>query len=417
MKNLKLKRMTSLLLALCLCFSIVLTSCGKGDKDTSSAKGIGTNLSETLGSAPSKQLGIYVKDGVIMLGDKPFYGIGTNYYEIAYKLITDPIADDFEAGIKKVKEQKIPYIRVRFSSYAGEGMDVFYDNPAMFFRGMDRVVELCEQYKIGIIADLAWTLMPYKTEGQTTQDFITTADGEGFQKMISYMQTIVKRYKNSPAIWGWEVGNEFNLACSVAPENLDPQDLGNFFEYVMGKIKEADGTDRMITTGNSQNRHAQKNLWKNGNWTADTLEETKEMLEIFENQYSSIISTHVYQNEQILGGQTVNVLEYLKGINKMAQEIGKPLFIGEYCDDSKDKSDQALSLDKFQRLHDAIMESGIQMATIWIQDNYRDLYMKTNSYIQYELDCAKSGNEKFIADGKQDLDNYWNGTTNVVYKG
>lgn len=286
--------MTSLLLALCLCFSIVFTSCGKGDKDTSSAKGIGTDLSETLGSAPNKQLGLYVKDGVIMLGDKPFYGIGTNYYEIAYKFITDPIADDFEAGIKKVKEQKIPYIRVRFSSYAGEGMDVFYDNPAMFFRGMDRVVELCEQYKIGIIADLAWTTMYYKTEGQTTQDFITTADGEGFQKMISYMQTIVKRYKNSPAIWGWEVGNEFNLACSVAPENLDPQDLGNFFAYVMEKIKEADGTDRVITTGNSQNRHAQKNLWKNGNWNADTLEETKEMLEIFENEYSSIISTQVH---------------------------------------------------------------------------------------------------------------------------
>lgn len=70
-------------------FQLYLHLGGKGDKDTSSAKGIGTDLSETLGSAPNKQLGLYVKDGVIMLGDKPFYGIGTNYYEIAYKFITD----------------------------------------------------------------------------------------------------------------------------------------------------------------------------------------------------------------------------------------------------------------------------------------------------------------------------------------
>ena len=39
--------------------------------------------------------------------------------------------------------------------------------------------------------------------------------------MRRYTEEVVRRYKDSPAIWGWEFGNEYNLAADLPADSRD----------------------------------------------------------------------------------------------------------------------------------------------------------------------------------------------------
>lgn len=382
-----------------------------------------TEIGVALGNPQSSQPGLYVQDGVVMLAGKPFYGIGTNYYDIAWRFLTSPLDGDFENGIQKVASYKLPFVRLRFSSYSGEGMSYMESDPELFFQGMDRCVELCEKYKIGIIASLVWTPLGYLEEGQTYGDFFRNPEGEGYQKMLEYMEAVVTRYKNSPAIWGWEVGNEFNLSCDIpgSEYDLSADDLAAFYADVAPKIREWDGTNRIIETGNSQNRHASRSLMDNGTWNDDSLEDMRYMTELYDNDAMSVTSIHIYNTTQRADGRDISVEEYLKIYVDFCKDMGKPLFIGEYCDDEINgvtewtEEIEKESLEKFQVVHDAILANDIQLATIWIFDRTKDAIANPGTYQDYMLTQGKEANEQFIAEGKQDLDSYWNSMTNVIY--
>lgn len=63
---------TQALLMSIIMVSMIFTSCGKTvDKSSSSSTDM-TSGSKTIGAPPDSQLGFYVKDGVIILGDNPF---------------------------------------------------------------------------------------------------------------------------------------------------------------------------------------------------------------------------------------------------------------------------------------------------------------------------------------------------------
>lgn len=414
-----LTKVLSLLLTVVLSV-VILSSCkgnagGVGNGDNGGSGGSGERpKTGTVGEAPSSQLGLYVENGKVMLGGKEFYGIGTNYHDAAFRYVTNPLCDDIDVGLENLVEHKIPYIRVRFSSYGGEGMDTYKNDPVSFYRELDKCVEFCEKYNIGIIAVVVWTTLPYNNpDKEPLNNFFSTPDGQGFKDMVNYVKDIVNRYKNSPAIWGWEIGNEFNLACNVAPHNLDPEIAGAFIEYMANVIRKEDGSRRCINHGNSQNRWASYHLWKQGVWDYDTRDQIKEMLEIYDSENIDITSTHVYNLEQYDGyAQTATIEEYLKYIGDFCKEMGKPLYVGEYCDDEPFES-MDVSKQKFRGLHDAVVNAGVQLGTIWYYDNYTDGYATKEEFVQYMLGCAKEANEKYIADKKQDTASYWSNVKKV----
>jgi endo-1,4-beta-mannosidase len=36
--------------------------------------------------------------------------------------------------------------------------------------------------------------------------------------MRAYVRDVVERYKDSPAVWGWEFGNEYNIPTDLPDE-------------------------------------------------------------------------------------------------------------------------------------------------------------------------------------------------------
>ncbi len=386
------------------------------------------------------RLGLYTEDGVVKLDGRPFYGFGTNYYDIASRPFYEPDCTDFEVGIRHIREYKLPYIRARFSAWGNEGMDLFWNDREAYFAVLDRCVALCEKHHLGIIAVLCWTTHPYirypeltiSTDPQSYADFIRRDDTLGYRKMLEYIEAVVTRYRRSPAIWGWEIGNEFNLACDVFPLFLPAEALADFCRRVGEKIREFDGTDRLIETGHSQNRSGSYRVmlrqkkadpWPDRSvWSEekrdhvlepDTPDEMVRMLKLYDSPAMTVTSTHLYNRTQILGGRVVPIDEYVRFITDAAKRMGKPIFVGEYCDDEVNgvtnwtPEIRAESLLKFDVLHEAMVNNDVQLAMLWMQSNDRDIYYELNDYHRHMLDRVKRANETFLAAGKQQTDGYW----------
>ena len=45
-------------------------------------------------------------------------------------------------------------------------------------------------------------------------------DSKSLAFIRRYTQEVVERYRNSPAIWGWEFGNEYNLDADLPGHHL-----------------------------------------------------------------------------------------------------------------------------------------------------------------------------------------------------
>lgn len=214
-------------------------------------------------------------------------------------------------------------------------MYFFWEDRKTFFAGMDRMVALCEEYQIGIIASLVWTPLPYMTEGQTWGDFLGNPDAEGYRQMLEYIEAVVTRYKHSPAIWGWEVGNEFNLACDVDNHQLGARMLAEFYQDVTARIREWDGT------GPGSSPPAIPRIARlpapDGRTGLDAGQRggMRFMLELYETPQMSVTSTHVYNREQHVGSRSGTIEEYLRLLTGFCRDMGKPLFVGEYCDDEE----------------------------------------------------------------------------------
>ena len=374
--------------------------------------------------------GLYLEKGVVKLNGAPFYGVGTNYYDLATRQLYDALAPTFDKGVKNVKSYGIPVLRVRFSSWGGEGMSFFWNDREVYWRVMDQAVRLCEQYQIGIIAVLAWNVSPYAANGETPGHLLKNPDSEGYKKMLTYMEAVVKRYRNSPAIWGWEIGNEYNLATDLDKANgtnyeITADILAAHYKRITPLIASWDGYGRIINHGHSQNRHAAWNLYHNGSWTADTVEQTEEMLKIYDTPEMSVTSIHVYQQKQTYGGQSVKISEYVAKLVDVCKRMGKPLYIGEYCDDTVNgitganwtEEVEKKARARFAALHNAVIGNDVQLSFIWAQSNDRDVYRNPSTYIAAMLGYAKTANAQFVKEGKQKTDGYWKQTHPVFYAG
>ena len=374
----------------------------------------------TIGSDPGKQLGLYLKDGTLMLGDKPFVGVGVNYYDGAFRIVANILADDIDGGIANLVEYGVPMVRIRFSPWGTEGMKLYEQNPELFFKQLDKCVRICEQNKIGIIADLAWTTTYFRdSENQSRVDFFTTFDGQGFQRMLKYFKEIIDRYKYSPAIWGWEIGNEYNLACNVSGEPLSPDHLGAFYDYVSSYIRQCDGSNRVIATGNSQNRGSSYHLWKENSWTSDTEAQEHEVMNCYMPENIDIHSIHVYNNYQMWDTKRVTLSKYIAENMEHCADMGRVLYIGEYCDNDLNNAPEDQKTDaninaSFKKIHDAIVENKVPIAMIWRYTYELDCWDDLEEQSTFMLECAKDANTKYRNEGIQDTESYWSNVKNVM---
>ncbi len=296
----------------------------------------------TTGNAAETNHGLSADSkGGLLLKGKSFRGIGVNYYDAFARLLEEGKISDVEAGFRVLASNQIPFIRFSACGYWPVNWSLYQTNRMEYFARLDKVVKLGEAHSIGLIPSLFW-------HQPTISDLVGepvnqwgNASSKTVEFMRAYTQEVVVRYRNSPAIWAWEFGNEFNLPADLpnaaehrppiipqlgtastrsARDDLSHKDIRVALEEFAREVRRND-KHRLILSGNAFPRPSSWHQQHEGNWKSDSLAQRVEMLLADNPSPVSSLSGRLY---------STNDLAFLKPATQQAQQIGKPLVIGEF---------------------------------------------------------------------------------------
>ena len=360
------------------------------------------------------QYGFHVEDGVIMLEGKPFYGFGVNYfgafshYEDGY--LPDP--QTFKDGFAGMAEHNIPFVRIALGYYSS-----FYDrynqDPQGTLNKIREVLDAAEARHVGVVLSLFWHDAALAEHvGEKRADM-----GEGESRTLAYAKeftaTIVKEFADHRALWGWEIGNEYNLDADLCDRNLQgflpggftfdnpsgrdyftSDETAFFFEAVASTIRRYDGY-RMISNGCSEMRTCAWNMHKatmrlkkdhlwDINWSQDTRTDFERIVSLYTPDSVDTVSFHFQSGSSgaaepsytlsypvFAGEEALTVPGFLDAYVQAAKSAGKALYLGEFGD-FRDMEGAEDCPEMFRTLCGWVSDAGIQIASLWQFQDYTD---------------------------------------------
>ncbi len=372
--------------------------------------------------------GLHVEaDGTLTLVGKPFYGMGLCYYDGFLRTIRSAKYSPYTPSLKKIAASNIPFIRLPFSGFWPAELQVYQTKPEQYFREMDLFVKACEENKIGIIADLFWTKFSVSDVVGESVNQIGNPASKTMEYARKYVRDVVSRYKDSPAIWGWEIGNEFNLAADLDKQGAPPlgypyvlpskgtpaqrgpadritsQDVEVYFTEVEKAIRSIDPY-RMISNGTADFRASQYHLRAERAWTSDTEEELRAIMDVFSPRTVNVISVHITLDKDKDGlsqkrfNRVVELEELLQIYVTHAKQSKKVLYMGEFHGDNDAN---------FVRKIQAIRTSGMQLSSLWNYGDAANAKTKSFSDDSFMFTRTAEANQYYRDQGLQNVELYW----------
>jgi endo-1,4-beta-mannosidase len=201
--------------------------------------------------------------------------------------------------------------------------------------------------------------------------------------MKSYTSEVVQRYKDSPAIWGWEFGNEMNLTTDIPYTKVTPQMGTPLLRTDSDRISTSDmivalkefvntvrtyDPHRIIFSGHSVPRGYAWHLMKSGLWKKDSLFQFKIMVGLQNPDPLNSVTMHLYPSAfgEYFNGQQASLKEIIQITLMEAVALRKPLFLGEFGAPLTLREDQERL--KFNELLGAIDDLKVPLAAVWVFD-------------------------------------------------
>jgi len=328
------------------------------------------------GSGAVSPPGLYVRDGLLHHAGKPFRGIGVNYFDCFARTLKDPNDTSYEQGFAELEKRGIPFARFMGGGFWPVDMRLYRENPREFFARFDAVVRAAERHRVGLIPSLFWNLCTVPDlVGEPCSEW-GNPNSRTHAFMRKYIRHVVTRYRRSPAIWGWEFGNEYNLAADLpnAAEHRPPvwPSLGTatsrsekdeitheMFRTALREFgKEVRKYDpaRVLISGNSIPRPSAWHQQKERSWTKDTPEQTREMLLGDNPDPLDTLCIHAYEPEDVARIPLATVA---------SRAVRKPLFVGEFGVQGGDKPE---ARQKLGSILDAIQNNDVPLSALWVYD-------------------------------------------------
>lgn len=336
--------------------------------------------------------GLSVSDaGELLLNGESYRAIGVNYFNAFIRTLEDGQHDDtsYEIGMAYLKARNIPFIRFAVNGYWPKNWNLYLEDKDRFFQNLDAFVKAAETHDIGLIPSFFW-------HTPTVPDLVGEpvnrwgrANSKTHELMRSFIRDVVVRYRDSPAIWGWEQGNEVNLLVDLPGdnENLPPvvpslgtpvsrtkedklttADLVVMMEAFAAEVRKYDGT-RIVITGNAISRPAAWNLWQNKNWNKDTREQFAEVLAVQNPDPIDVLSMHLYPGaaeEGYFGSESAEVDALIHAGMQASNTLKKPLFLGEWGAQQHTYEEQ--TRDKFMELLQSLVNRQVPLSAMWVFD-------------------------------------------------
>ena len=276
-------------------------------------------------------LGLHVtKDGVLEKDGKPFRRIGVNFVSAFLWLREDPNTPSVEQAFRVLSQHHIPFCRFVGSGWTKADMQLYLTDREEYFRRMGMTVALAEKYNVGLIFSMFWSGWVKDVTGERELTAWLDPASKTHQMMAEYVREVLTRFGKSPAIWGWEWGNELNLACDLpnaAEFGTRPQD--QYTHKTMRLVHAAFAREvrkyddwRIVISGNTMPRESAWNQIRDGKWTPDTWSQFASVLKDDNPAPLDVMTVHAYKNDF--------ASTRLGTAASAARQMKKPLFVEEF---------------------------------------------------------------------------------------
>lgn len=314
--------------------------------------------------------------GQLQLEGTPFRGIGVNYYDAFVRSLGSKPPRDIKPAFHALATNGIPFARFAACGYWPVDWTLYRTNRSEYLARLASVVATAEKHRIGLIPSLFW-------HQATISDFVgepLDQWGNPSSRTIAFARTytleVVTRFKDSPAIWAWEFGNEFNLPADLpnAAQHRPPvhPSLGTAssrsardeITHDMMRVALAEfarevrrhDPHRLILSGNAFPRPTAWHQLHEKSWRRDSSSQWREMLLADNPAPIRSLSGRLY---------TTNDLACLPWAVDAARASKQPLFIGEF---GVSGPLTAESTQQFRAWLEAIEAHRVPLAALWVYD-------------------------------------------------
>ncbi len=343
--------------------------------------------------------------GELLLHGGSFRGIGVNYYDAFTRTLDQPVRTNYDAGFQELAAREIPFVRFSAAGYWPRDWGLYLTNRSEYFARLDGVVRSAEHHRVGLIPSLFWNL-------STLPDLVgepCNRWGDPHSRTIAlmrqYTRELVTRYARSPAIWGWEFGNEYNLAVDLpnasecrppvvpglgtparrtAEDDLPSTALSVALHEFALTVRQHD-PQRIIISGNAFPRRSAWHQQEEKSWQADSRDQFARVLAAENPRPINTLSVHAYD--------LTNDLARLEQAMSVARVAGKALFVGEFGVPGPTTRESKAN---FAAMLSAIETNHVPLSALWVfdfDDQAKDWNVSSTNDRSWQLDAIQQANE------------------------
>ena len=275
---------------------------------------------------------------------KPYVGIGANYFSLFGVLLQNGDNHSSLDNLAALAKAGIPFVRFRACGFASENYQLYLQNRTEYFRRMDLVVHAAEDNNIGLIPSLFWRLASVPEVVGESRDQLGNPNSKSNQFIRQYTKEMVSRYNDSPAIWGWEFGNEANLGVDLGGGvrrgrngQLFGQQAGNQLStrgcapFSRHSPKPSEVSTRRASLSRARVcRVPPPGTWPVARAGRDSADQAVAAMLTLTPAPMNVVSVHVYEKAKGVYPGARSTADVLTSVTRAAAGAGMPVFLGEF---------------------------------------------------------------------------------------
>jgi hypothetical protein len=323
------------------------------------------------------------------------------YQRVTQAMARKAIVDAHDIGVTYLRVSVTGYYPIEFDQPWRSDLSLWRDNPTEYWALFDQMMNDLYSNEMRIVPVFMWNWIQFPAmTGENAYQMITDPNSDSYQLLKEYITEFVERYKDHPALYFYELTNEFNKYAdldmvgrcsdgkSPPPPSCEP--IGNFTtdQMIAFTSRLADHVrsldpDHLVSSGFTMPRPAAQHLRRTPEFSADGPDWSRDSLAEFKENLSDIhsgmdiVSVHFY-NKVYYGEERSNIrldiaghtnADLLEIVKQTTDGLGKRLFVGEFGDQSPYiKSDKRALFT--HNVLDKIVELEIPYSAAWIWEYY-----------------------------------------------